>query len=222
MLAAVTALRSIADLPPEGPAEDPELFADLRRALDGVADCASRGLAPFPQSFAEMRRRGVATQRLSRLSRHYCRRRYVTGWSDGAQMPLAEWRRRSRQRHPHAGSENSSPTQQRGLSRAADAARRRPRRRLRPRNVRKRQHSRRSIAPRPWRTSRPAPPASMLRCSARLAALSFHAALATREPAKAERPDTQDQRRVSAGRRICSNMKSRFPKKRPQRRPPVT
>ncbi len=55
LIAAITALRAIADLPPESLNRDPELIADLREALDGVADRASRGEYTSSGAFAGMR-----------------------------------------------------------------------------------------------------------------------------------------------------------------------
>ncbi len=57
LVAAITALRAIADLPAQGPAEDPQLVADLREALDGVSARVSRGDKTVTEAFVAMRAR---------------------------------------------------------------------------------------------------------------------------------------------------------------------
>ena len=57
LIAAITALRAIADLPPNCLTEDPELVADMRDRLDGVALRLGHGDAVPAESFVEMRAR---------------------------------------------------------------------------------------------------------------------------------------------------------------------
>ncbi len=57
LIAAITALRAIADLPPNSLTEDPELVADMRDRLDGVALRLGHSDAVPAESFVEMRAR---------------------------------------------------------------------------------------------------------------------------------------------------------------------
>ncbi len=57
LIAAITAIRAIADLPPNRLPQDPELVADLRGALDRVSARASAGTAPLAEAFVDMRAR---------------------------------------------------------------------------------------------------------------------------------------------------------------------